>query len=223
LVQSEIKYGQIAGNKHINETIYRCFEHICAKDVPKFVKKFRRQLNDNTQVMHTFRELVLGAYLASRGYGVKYEYELDGKTPDWCLVDKSLAPTAIVEVINFHLDRATEGTIESQLQLKNLWVGWQGPNDARLYQRIGDKAIAYKALVEHYCIPYIVALYGEFTAAVHSDELSACLYDPENGLFQLHPKLSGLLYFEEQSGRYQFTYTPNPDSCNPHNVPSGDF
>ena len=64
-----MKYGQIAGNKSVNETIYRCFGHICEKDVPKFVKKFRSQLNDNTQVMHTFRELILGAYLASRGSG----------------------------------------------------------------------------------------------------------------------------------------------------------
>ena len=50
-----MKYGQIAGNKSINETIYRCFEHISTKDVPKCVKKFRHQLNNDTQVLHTFR------------------------------------------------------------------------------------------------------------------------------------------------------------------------
>ena len=218
-----MKYGQIAGNKSINETIYRCFECISANDLLKFVKKFRHQLSDNTQVMHTFRELVLGAYLASKGFDVKYENGVDGKTPDWCLVDTSLTPTAIVEVINFHVDRETEGNIESQLQRTNRWVGWQQPNDARLYQRIRDKASGYKHLVERYSIPYIVALYGEFTAAVNSDELNACLYDGVYGLFGQYANLSGLLYFEEKSGRYHFTYMPNPDSCDPLDIPNGDF
>lgn len=220
---SELKYGQIAGNKSINETIYRCFGHICEKDAPKFVKKFRSQLNDNTQVMHTFRELILGAYLASRGFVAKYELEIDGKTPDWCLVDDSLEPKGIVEAINFHVDRATEADIQTQKDLKNSWIGWQGPNDVRLYERIHNKAIHYTALVDQYDIPYIVALYGEFMAAVNFGELNGCLFDNEFGLFRRHPRLTGLLYFEEQSGRYQFTYIPNPDTCNPLYIPNGRF
>ena len=45
-----MKYGQIAGSKRVNATIYRCFEYITEEDARKFVKKFRDQLRDNVHV-----------------------------------------------------------------------------------------------------------------------------------------------------------------------------
>ena len=63
--QKDMKYGQIAGNDHINASIYRCFKHICENDERKFIKKFREQPHDSDQVMHTFKELILGAYLST--------------------------------------------------------------------------------------------------------------------------------------------------------------
>jgi len=92
-----------------------------------------------------------------------------------------------------------------------------------LYQRICNKASRYKAVVEQYDIPYIVALFGEFTAAMNSDELNACLFEEDYGLFRQTPRLTGLLYFEEQSGRYQFTFMPNPHTYNGLYIPSGRF
>ena len=56
-----MKYGQIAGSKRVNYAIYRCFEHLCDKDQQRFVRKFREQPHDSDQIMHTFRELILGA------------------------------------------------------------------------------------------------------------------------------------------------------------------
>jgi len=61
-----MEYGQIAGNKSLNEKIYHYFKYISGEDAKKFVNKFSSQ--DEEQVMHTFRELVLGAYLASNGF-----------------------------------------------------------------------------------------------------------------------------------------------------------
>jgi hypothetical protein len=68
-----MKYGQIAESKKINYAIYRCFEHLCDEDQQRFVKKFREQPHDSDQIMHTFRELILGAYLSSRGFRVRHE------------------------------------------------------------------------------------------------------------------------------------------------------
>jgi hypothetical protein len=83
-------YGQLAGNKEINVAIYRCFEHICEEDVQKFVRKFRAQYHDEDQVMDTFRELILGAYLGSNGFRVRYEQSVGTRTPDWCILDETL-------------------------------------------------------------------------------------------------------------------------------------
>jgi len=82
------KYGQIAGNKSIDDTIYRCFGCICAEDECKFVRKFRQQPHNEAQILHTYRELVLGAYLASNGLKVRYDYKVDTKTPDWAILDE---------------------------------------------------------------------------------------------------------------------------------------
>lgn len=203
--------------------IYRCFEHIHEQDALKFVKKFNDQLKDNTQVMHTFRELILGAYLTSRGFNVRYEHKVDAETPDWCVLDESSALTAIVELINFHLDKATEDSIQGQLHNKGYWMGWQQTNEPRLYGRIQDKANAYKALVEACAVPYIIAVFGEFTAAVNADELNLCLCDERSGLFGQYPLFTGLLFFEDCSGRYQFTCMPNPNPLKNLDVPSGEF
>jgi hypothetical protein len=62
--------------------IHQCFNYVHEDDVPKFLKKFRSQLKDNAQVMHTFRELILGEYLAVRSFDVRYEYRVDAKAPD---------------------------------------------------------------------------------------------------------------------------------------------
>ena len=221
--KSGMKYGQIAGNESINAMIYRCFEHVHEQDAPKFVKKFKNQLKDNTQVMHTFRELILGAYLATRGLNVRYEYRMDGETPDWCVLDDSGAPMAIVELVNFHPDRATEDSIATELQERGLWGGWQQSNERRLYDRIQQKANTYKAVVVACGVSYIIAVFSEFAAAVNADELNTCLSDKETGIFGQYPLLTGLLFFEECSGRYQFTYMPNPRPSKRLNIPSGEF
>ena len=170
-----MKYGQIAGNNSINLMIYRCFGYIGDEDAPKFVKKFKALLKDEVQVMHTFRELVLGAYLALTGFNVRYEYAVGTQTPDWCVLDESSSPKAVFELTNFHLDKVTEDDIDAKLQTTGVWLHWQEPNDNRLYHSIQRKASTYKAMAERISVPYVVAVFGEFTAAVNLDELNQCL------------------------------------------------
>ncbi len=113
-----MKYGQIAESKKINYAIYRYFEHLCCEDQQRFVKKFREQPHDSDQIIHTFRELILGAYLSSKGFRVRHEYSVESKTPDWCILDNRSVVVGIAELVNFHIDAVTEGEIAKQIQAK---------------------------------------------------------------------------------------------------------
>jgi hypothetical protein len=222
-----MKYGQIAGNKQINALIYRCFEHICEEDERSFVRKFREQPHDSAQIMHTFRELVLGAYLGSSGLKARYDWAIDTQTPDWCILGREMAVTGIVELVNFHIDKTTENEIEEQLQARGVTTAWRDHNKNnadRLYHCIWHKAQVYRALVEDLGIPYIVAVFGQFQAAIDfEDDLSPCLFDKESGLFEMYPDVSGVLYFEEISGLYLFNYTSNPYAVRSFGLLSGVF
>lgn len=218
-----MKYGQIAGNSSINDCIYRCFDHIHEADARVFVKKFGEQLHSNAQVMHTFRELVLGAYLASNGFKVRYDNPVNSSTPDWCILDETSKLSGIAELTNFHTDKETETEIEEARQTRGEWVGWMPPNDDRLYQIIWGKARVYKALVEKHRVPYVIAVFSEFTAALEIDELHECLFHDETGLFALYPTTSGVLFFEEKSGRYAFTYLQNPHADREIYIQDGVF
>ncbi len=218
-----MKYGQIAGSKSINAAIYRCFECITEEDARKFIKKFHDQPHDDPQIMHTFRELILGAYLSSNGFKVRYDSEIDEETPDWCICDEVLVLKGIVELTNFHIDRATEKDIEQQARARGMWAGRLGTNDDRLYNSIWSKAQKYKTLVEKRQVPYVIAVFGEFTAVVDMDELQRCLLRQEVGLFWQYPVITGVLFFEENGGQYLFSYIPNPMPRNAMNIPSGTF
>lgn len=219
-----MKYGEIAPNKAINEMIYRCFEHIPEEDVRKFVKKFRDQPPDGDQIMHTFRELVLGAYLSSNGFELRHEYEIGGKTPDWCILSETATLRCIVELVNFHIDKATENEIEEQLQARGIAWAWLPEKDDRLYRCIWRKVGVYKALVQEHEVPYVIAIFSEFKAPVDwEEELYPSLVNEESSLFRLYPEISGVLHFEEASRGFLFNYVDNPDSRRRISLPSGLF
>ena len=206
-----MKYGQISVNPTINLTIYRCFDHISEEDAEKFLKKFKDQPHDQVQIMHTFRELIAGAYLAAAGLNVKYDYPIRTKTPDWSIFNQDSLQAA-VEVTNFHTDNITQDSINKAMQARGKWADWLAPNNERLYQSIWDKASIYKTLVESEKIAYVIAVFGEFEAAVEWKELNDCLFGEGYGLFQQYAAVSGVLFFTEGLGGYVFTYLPNPNS-----------
>jgi hypothetical protein len=221
-----MKYGQIAGNNNINAMIYRCFEYISEEDERKFVKKFQEQPDDSDQIMHTFRELILGAYLCSRGFKARHDYVINNKTPDWSILDADGAITGIVELTNFHIDKTTENEIEEQMRARGIATYWRDQNKDnvdRLYRVIRYKAAKYSLLVEELQTPYVVSVFGEFEAAVDFEEVCLCLFDKETGLFGMYPELSGVLYFEEGSGQYSFNYAGNPNTLRTIELPIGIF
>lgn len=219
-----MKYGQIAGSKKVNYAIYRCFEHLCNEDQQSFVKKFREQPHDSDQIMHTFRELILGAYLSSKCFRVRHEYSVESKTPDWCILDNRSAVVGIVELVNFHIDAVTESKIIRQMQTKGTAAYWRDGNKnnvERLYYCIWDKMQKYKPLTEKLGAPYIIGIFPDFIVGVKFKEVRACLYPDDTGLFQMYRHVSGVLYFEEHSGQYWFRYEQNPNALRKFDLPGG--
>lgn len=216
------RFGQIAGNRNIDAMIYRCFEHINDADAAAFVRLFRAQIDDSQQVMHTFRELVLGGFLGSRRQRMRYNVSLENQTPDWCRLSPAAEPDAIVEVVNFHPPRILERDIDTVART-GVWVGRMPPHVPRLRSRLEDKAAAYRTLVERRGIPYVIGVFSEFTADVEPEELRECLFHSEHGLFDAYPAVSGIIFFEERSGVYRFQYTANPKASRPLLLPEGEF
>jgi len=219
-----MKYGQIAESKKINYAIYRYFEHLCEEDQQRFVKKFREQPHDSDQIMHTFRELILGAYLSSRGFRVRHEYSVESKTPDWCILDNRSAVVGIIELVNFHIDAVTESEIIKQIEAKGIAAYWRDGNKnnvERLYYCIWDKMQKYQALIEKLRVPYIMGIFLDFKVVVDLEELRACLYANDTGLLQMYRHVSGVLYFEENAGQYLFRYEQNPNALRKVELPSG--
>lgn len=232
----EMKYGQISESSKINHDIYEYFEYLSENDRRKFVKKFREQPHDENQVMHTLRELILGAYLASRGLHVEHDCRIDGKTPDWVTLNDESSPGGIIELINFHTDRNTEKDIERQLKDPDPWSVvetssgpvavasyWKEPNNSRLYQRIKEKSDKYEHLAKKYNIPNVVAVFGDIKAGVGAEEIRQCLFEDYGGLFRDCPTLSGVLFFKDSAGAYVFEFTKNPHGMNDIAIPSGVF
>jgi hypothetical protein len=218
-----MKYGQIAESKRINDFIYHCFQHLKDSEAEKFVSEFKKQPHDKIQVMHTFRELILGAYLSQIGLLMCHNYDIDSKTPDWCSLDDNSNPQCIIELVNFHPDAETSADIVTQIQEKGIWCNFVKPNTMRLYNVIWEKVSKYKSLATKNKLPYVVSVFGELTATIDQEEIDQCLFDKETGLFEWYPEVSGLIYFEESSGVYFFVYKPNPYANNGMNISSVKF
>lgn len=222
-----MKYGQIAVSNSINVMIYHCFEYICEEDQRKFVKKFKEQPHDSDQIMHSLRELVLGAYLGSKGFNVRYDYVIDNQTPDWSILDtEGESITAIVELTNFHIDKATEDEIEEQARVSNIASYRRDGNKNnvnRLYQALWKKAWTYKSLIEKLHISYVVVVFGELEAILEFDEFCSCLIDKMTGIFGMYPELSGGLYFVQNHEQYSFNYISNPNALQIMELPIGVF
>jgi hypothetical protein len=93
--------------------------------------------------MHTFRELILGAYLGSRGFKVRHDHVVENKTPDWCILDDKLTIIGMVELTNFHIDRITETEIKRKIEANQLACFWRDGNKdniERLYSLYQEKS-----------------------------------------------------------------------------------
>src|SRR5438046_7115054 len=65
-------------NKSANLAIHRCLPYLSGIDAAAFRRNFRRysDRNDEERFGHTFRELVVGVFVARQGYEPHYEPEM---------------------------------------------------------------------------------------------------------------------------------------------------
>lgn len=207
----QANYGTLAGNARVNSRIHECLEMLFEEDARKFVKKFRHDPSD--QSAHTFRELLVGAYLVGQRLKARYDKQVLGKTPDWSSLDNSDTVVGVIEQMTFHQTRTIEIDIENALRAGTSWTGWLPSNVDRLFQKLHEKAERYDAIATTLQVPYVVAIFGDGAASVDRDELDEVLFKAHNGgAFSQFTVLSGVLFFEESAGQYTFTYIENPDA-----------
>ena len=178
--------------------------------------------------MHTFRELILGAYLNSCGFTGKHEYKIIGpKTPDWCFLNRENTIDSIVELLNFHIDQATNQYIMEQRKTKQVAVSWQDANKnnlGRLLSRIQQKIDQYASLVRELKISYAIAIFTRIEVDIDFDEdLLPRLMNEEAGLFTKYSELSGIMLFKENGGKYYFRYAQNPNAMRQICIPESIF
>jgi hypothetical protein len=208
-----MKFGVLAGNSHINARIHKMLEEIDSSDVSAFIRKFKSERNE--QLFHTYRELIIGAELRRHGFRLRYEQKVLEKTPDWVIVDEVDQVGEILDVVTLHQRRETETDMQHTVSTGEIWSGWVTIPPDHIYSKIEQKANAYADLVSTINKPYIVCMFGEFTACVNPEEVQYVLYDHKGGVFSTTPTLSGVVYFFECSGEYHYFYFGNPTASHP--------
>jgi hypothetical protein len=78
-------------------------------------------------------------------------------------------------------------------------------------------------LVDKLAVPYVIGVCADLRAALDLEEVCTCLLNDGSGVFEMYPEVSGLLYFEESGGRYQFRYTHNTLAFRAMDLPDGRF
>ena len=67
-------------------------------------------------------------------------------------------------------------------------------------------------------MPYVVAMFGEFTASVEPDEVYHVVSELHGGIFGDIPSLAGVIFFRERSGDYEFSRFANPGASHSSHV-----
>ncbi len=72
---------------------------------------------DKREFFHTFRELIVGSYLARRNHLVRWQKQhgVRDLTPDWSILGLHENTTGLVEVMNFRADPQTEAYVRDAL------------------------------------------------------------------------------------------------------------
>lgn len=201
--------------------IHRCLALISDGDAKAFRKKFKTQRHSDSQVMHTYRELLLGAFLSSCGLTVQCERKIDGKTPDWCVLESG-DPATIIELVNLDPPHDISKHYSPSSRNQGEWTGYPPDSRQRLYQSLWTKCRSYQEVAETHSLAYVPAVFPHFDIDVDLEEVNECMTNCDTGLFREYGHVSGVLYFCENAG-YRFTYLRNPHAVRPTQLPSGRF
>ena len=202
-----MNFRTLAGNDSINSRIHEMLGTLHPADVPRFVRKFRSDADE--QCFHTYRELILGAHLRTCGWNLRYEQSLGGKKPDWVLIDDGGQVAEILDVVTLHQRRVVDSAIGKAVSSHRPWVGWVSTPPDRLFAKLLEKAEAYASLADELHLPYVIALFGEFTAPIEPCEVHHVLHELYGGVFAAVPTVAGTLFFRERLGQYEYHHFTN--------------
>lgn len=197
-----VAFGKLPGGDGelgVQESILRALSYLSLRDQNAFRKKFSEQGGDEHQVMHTFRELLVGVFMAQQAYRPTYEPNIEGLTPDWHFQCDACGEF-IVDVVNFHVEQKIEAQINGTLAAGNVWSGRIPDQSQRLFSSLWKKASKYKGLATEKTVPYVVFIFGWMNAVVESSQVEHCLLHAE-GLFHDYPSLSGVYFMYETSSK----------------------
>jgi hypothetical protein len=192
------------GNEHLHALLRR----VHPDDVRPFVEKLTKQpLRDR---FHTYRELLIGVHLRDRGFDARYEQAIFGQTPDWSLIDSGGNFMELIDVLTLHQRHDKDVEISAAIRAERLWAGWITVPPDHIFRKLNDKAGQYSGLARQIGIPYVLAAYGEFTAAIDPQEIEQVLLFQHGGWFATRPEVSGFIYCRETQLEFEYTYFANP-------------
>lgn len=196
------------GNSHLRRLILSLHPH----DSSQFVEKLTTQ--PLRERFHSYRELLLGAQIRRGGADFRYEQDIDGKTPDWSLVEDGRL-IEIIDVVTLHQRNEKEREITTTIRANSSWDGWITIPPDHIYRKLSDKAGQYSALARSSRAPFVLAVFGDFLASISPGEIEHVLYAQHGGWFKTAPEVSGVIYFHEKDFRYEFIYFPNASTKRP--------
>jgi hypothetical protein len=162
--------------------------------------------------------LLVGTELRDRGFDARYEMEIAGQTPDWSVANEGGNPIEIVDVLTLHQRHDKDLEICTTIRNAPLWVDWITVPADHIYRKLEYKAGQYSALARQTSLPYVLAVFGEFTASISPEEIRHVLLDQHGGWFTARPEVSGVLYFTKKPlefFEFDYTYYGNPYAGHP--------
>ena len=181
----------------VQNSIPRALSYLTERNQTRFRKKFSEQSGDDHQAMHTFRELLVGVFMARQGFMPHYEPTIDGLTPDWHVQPDSQGEF-IADVVNFHVENKIETQLDRALDQGQTWSGEIPDQLQRLWSSLNNKAGIYKNLVAKKSLPYVVFVFGWMNTIIQSQQVEECLR-PTDGLFNDYETLSGVYHIRENT------------------------
>jgi hypothetical protein len=196
------------GNAHLQSLVQK----LHPRDASIFVKGLTKQ--PLRERFHLYRELLLGAQIRQGGADFRYEQKIDRKTPDWSLMENGRL-VELIDVITLHQRKEMEIEITTSIRASNRWTGWSTIPPDHIYRKLTEKAEKYSELVCKRQAPFVLAVFGDFLAAIEPEEVEYVLNTQHGGWFSTAPDVSGIIYFHEKNFRFEFTYFPNASAKQP--------
>jgi hypothetical protein len=125
------------------------------------------------------------------------------------LIDDGGKVAEILDVVTLHQRRVVDSAIGKAVSSHGRWIGWVSTPPDRLFAKLQKKAEAYASLANELHLPYVIALFGEFTAPIEPDEVHHVLHELHGGVFAAVPTLAGTIFFRERLGQYEYHYFTN--------------